>query len=102
MEFLEQRAGNSILVKDLATAANVSERTLRAAFNEYFGIGPIRYLLLWRLHQIHRALREADPDGTTVARLLAEHGVWEFGRFATRYRRLFGELPSKTLRSKKS
>jgi AraC family transcriptional regulator, ethanolamine operon transcriptional activator len=29
--------------------------------------------------------------------VLTRHGIWEFGRFAARYRRQFGELPSTTL-----
>jgi len=33
-----------------------------------------------------------------VTEILAGMGIWEFGRFAGRYRRHFGELPSETLR----
>lgn len=97
MEHLERQAEQPVFVHDLAVAAGVSERTVRAAFNQYFGIGPIRYLRLKRLHQIHRALQEADPATSVVTRVLAEHGEWDFGRFAARYRQLFGELPSETL-----
>jgi AraC-like DNA-binding protein len=102
MEHLEQQAGNAVTVSDLATTAEVSERTrtVRTAFNEYFGIGPIRYLRLKRLHQIHRALREADPETNAVSSVLVEHGEWDFGRFAAHYRRLFGELPAETLRQR--
>jgi AraC family ethanolamine operon transcriptional activator len=32
-----------------------------------------------------------------VAEVLVGHGIWEFGRFAGRYRAHFGELPSQTL-----
>jgi AraC family ethanolamine operon transcriptional activator len=98
MERLEQSADKPVTVSDLAAAADVSERTVRTAFKEYFGIGPIRYLVLRQLNQVHRALANADRDGTTVTQVLLDYGVWEFGRFASRYRRLFGELPSETLR----
>jgi hypothetical protein len=50
-----------------------------------------------QLNEIHHALRIADPEETSVSDLLVDHGVWEFSRFAARYRRLFGELPSQTL-----
>ena len=33
-----------------------------------------------------------------VTDILAAMGIWEFGRFAGRYRRHFGELPSETLK----
>lgn len=87
-----------VAVGELATAADVSERTLRKAFTEYFGVGPARYLQLRNLHQIYRKLRASEPDETTVSRVLMEHGAWEFGRVSGRYRQLFGELPSETLK----
>ncbi len=99
-EFVEECDGQHVLVADLVMATGVSERTLRQAFNESFGVGPTRYVQLRTLHQAKHALDAADRDETTVAAVLAQHGVWEFGRFATRYRRLFGELPSATLRRK--
>ncbi|HSN83709.1 MAG TPA: hypothetical protein VLS88_14090, partial [Polyangiales bacterium] len=44
------------------TVADVSERILREAFNEYFGVGPARYLQLRNLHRIYRTLRASEPD----------------------------------------
>ena len=99
---LEKREGKPVVVGDLAAAAGVSERTLQAAFNEYFGIGPVRYLQVRQLHQIHRALKSTDPRAKSVTNVLTDHGVWELGRFASRYRRLFGELPSQSMKSKAS
>ena len=37
-------------------------------------------------------------DETNVAEVANDLGVWDLGRFAARYRQLFGELPSNTLR----
>lgn len=93
---LEER--DHVTVGELATAADVSERTLRKAFNEYFGVGPVRYLQLRNLHRIYRTLRASEPDETSVSRVLMEHGEWEFGRVSGRYRQLFGERPSETLK----
>ncbi len=95
---LEERAGEPVLLEELAAAANVSERTLRTAFHQYFGVAPARYLQLRQLHQVYRALRAADAEALGVSDVLLQHGVWELGRFASRYRRLFGERPSETLR----
>jgi AraC-like DNA-binding protein len=85
----------------LAAAASVSERTLRTAFKEYFGVGPVHYLQLRHLHRVHRAIKAADPEEVSVSQILVGQGEWAFGRFASRYRRLFGELPSDTLRKKR-
>ena len=94
---IEEREHAHVSVADLVGATGVSERTLRDAFKESFGVGPKRYLQLRALHQVKRSLDLANPDEASVARVLAQHGEWEFSRFAARYRRLFGELPSETL-----
>jgi len=98
-KLLARRTGKIVRVNDLAAAAGVSERTLRAAFIEYFGTGPVHYLQLRQLHQVRHALQAADPEAASVSDVLTEHNVWEFGRFAARYRRLFGECPSESLQA---
>jgi AraC family ethanolamine operon transcriptional activator len=84
-------------VEDLVIATNVSERTLRSVFCEVFGMPPLRYLRLRRLHQARKSLRILSPSETTVAAIAAKYGFWDFGRFARDYRHVFGELPSQTL-----
>jgi AraC family ethanolamine operon transcriptional activator len=98
MDFVEQHDGDFLSVEQLATAAGVSERTLRDAFQQYFGAAPVRYLNLRTLHQVRRALKAADPSRATVTEIATQFGVWQFGRFARDYRSLFRELPSETLR----
>ncbi len=93
----EERDGKPVRVGELAVASGVSERTLRTAFNEYFGTGPVRYLHLRQLHLVKLALQAADPATESVAKVFVRHGEWEFGRFAARYHQLFGERPSETL-----
>ncbi len=83
---------------DLARHAGVNGRTLLRAFQETYGMPPKRYLVLRELHLIRRVLNAGAPDDAKVADVLARHGIWEFGRFAGRYRRHFGELPSTTLK----
>jgi AraC family ethanolamine operon transcriptional activator len=99
MDSIDGQGGEFVTVPDLASAAGVSERTLRAAFHEYFGIGPVQFLRLRTLNQVRAALRNSDPALTTVTEVATRFGVWELGRLARDYRLLFGELPSATLRS---
>jgi AraC family ethanolamine operon transcriptional activator len=98
MDFVDQHQGEYLSVEQLASAAGVAERTLRDAFQQYFGMAPVRYLNRRTLHQVRRALKAADPIVATVTQIATQFGVWELGRFARDYRFLFGELPSETLR----
>jgi len=83
---------------DLAHDVGVTSRTLLRAFQDAYGMPPKRYLMLRELHVVRRSLRDGGGEDETVADILTRHGIWEFGRFAGRYRQLFGELPSETLR----
>jgi AraC family ethanolamine operon transcriptional activator len=96
---LEEREGEHIQVSDLTARAGVSERTLETVFKEYLGITPTHYLQLRNLWRIRRALRTAEPGEKTVTDILVDNGEYEFGRFAARYRRMYGELPSQTLQA---
>lgn len=94
---LESHENLPLSPRELAQAADVSERTLRDVFQHYFRVSAGRYLQLRQLQQVHRALRNAEPGSVLVSEVMVQCGVWEFGRFAHRYREAFGELPSMTL-----
>ncbi|PNS09818.1 helix-turn-helix domain-containing protein [Solilutibacter silvestris] len=96
MNIIDQRIDEPIHVGDLCEAAQVSERTLHAAYSQCLGVSPHRYLMLHRLRAVHSAIRRARP-ADTVASICAKYGVWDFGRFSAQYRRVFGTLPSMTL-----
>jgi AraC family ethanolamine operon transcriptional activator len=83
-------------VSDLCEAAAVSERTLRNAFNEAYGMGPMRHLRIRRLNQVRRLLLNPQPVITSVTEAAMRFEFFDLGRFARDYRRLFGEKPSET------
>ena len=84
-------------VQDLVALSGISERTLQAAFNKYYGLSPTRYIQLRRLHQARKMLARVDDHEMTVSTVASSLGMWDLGRFAGRYRSVFGELPSVTL-----
>jgi AraC family ethanolamine operon transcriptional activator len=91
-------ATTSPTATEVARHAGVNGRMLLRTFQETFGVPPKRYLMLHELHRVRRVLNAGAPDHATMADVLVQHGIWEFGRFAGRYRRHFGELPSDTLK----
>ena len=97
MALIDADADKRTTVAELAARVGVTQRTLVRVFHDSLGMSPRQYLSLRLLHGVRRSLRQADPDGTTVSRVLVGHGIWEFGRFAVRYRRHFGETLSATL-----
>ena len=96
--FLSDNLGEPVKVAELSRMVGVSERTLRAAFHDVIGISPKRYAITQRLHAARQALCSANPETTTVTDVAMTFGFFELGRFAGRYRHIYGEVPSETLR----
>jgi AraC-like DNA-binding protein len=97
-EFLEMRREQPVYMTDICKAVGASERTLRAACQEQFGMSPTRYLWLRRMYLARRRLADRAVRPASVTEVAMANGFWELGRFSTEYRSLFGETPSMTLR----
>lgn len=87
-----------IRVRDLCRVTGVSERTLRYAFLERFGVSPKAYVQAIRLNHVRRVLRGAEPSSTKVSDVANRCGFWHMGQFAADYQKFFEELPSVTLK----
>jgi AraC family ethanolamine operon transcriptional activator len=95
-EFMRARLGDPVGVIDLCRELGASDRTLRFAFSERYGLGPIAYFNCLRLNAVRSRLK-ANPH-ITIADAAREFGFHHLGNFAADYRRLFGERPSETER----
>ena len=83
---------------DLEEITRVSDRRIRAAFNEVFGIPVSLFFRMRALHGAHRDLSRTDRRQTSVTDVALRWGFWHFGRFSGQYKQLFGQTPSETLR----
>jgi len=88
---------DAVSVSDVYKYSAVSWRTLDRAFKERFGVSPKQYIVAARLVGVRRALLAAPAD-TKITEVANDWGFWHLGRFASDYKRMFGELPSDTLR----
>ncbi len=98
LDRIDQNPAELPTVEQLASTLDVSERTLRTMFVEFFGMSPTKYLHVRGLNRVRQTLLLPGAGDVTIARVAARFGFWDFGRFARQYRQLFGELPSATLR----
>ena len=86
-------------ISEMCLVTHVSERRLRDAFTDLFGVPPIRYFRFRSLADARHILTDAGPPGRTVSGIASNLGFQNFGRFARHYEATYGELPSETLRN---
>jgi AraC family ethanolamine operon transcriptional activator len=89
-----------LTLRDLCTALDTKSRTLQMAFLEVYGISPMTYLKVQRLHGARQALKTANPKAVTILGVATQWGFWHMGYFSQDYKKLFGETPSQTLKDR--
>jgi len=98
--YITDHRDESVTVAEICRGTGIALRTLNRAFREHFGVGPKAYLIRQRLSDVRSELISA-PSGTVIADVANSQGFWHMGQFASDYRRVFGELPSETLASRR-
>ena len=96
-EVLAEHLSGPLQMPELCALVAVSDRTLRSCCTEFLGTSPAEYVLLRRLKEVHRVLRDATPKTENIAEIAHRFGFAEFGRFSETYQATFGEAPSTTL-----
>jgi AraC family ethanolamine operon transcriptional activator len=91
---LASRVGSPIYSGELARQIGVPVRTMHDAVQRYRGMSLHRYLRLWRLWHVRRALL---AGAESVKACALAFGFWHMGDFSKSYRLQFGETPSETL-----
>jgi AraC-like DNA-binding protein len=96
-EVLAEHLSQPLEMPELCVLVAVSDETLRLCCAEFLGMSPTQYVLLRRLKEVRRALRDGDLNTVSVAEIAHRFGFAELERFAKSYRATFGETPSVTL-----
>jgi AraC-like DNA-binding protein len=96
-DWVAGKAPEPIRISDICGQLGLSRRSLERAFRETLDMGPAQYLMARRLSAARLMLAKADPQAVSVTDVAIDQGFWELGRFAVRYRQMFGEKPSETL-----
>ncbi len=96
--YIAESGVDVITISELCSEVDVSERTLEYAFRERYNMTPKNYTLIHRLNNVRKQLRKAEPVNGIISEIAQQYGFWHMGQFSADYKKLFAELPSKTLK----
>jgi AraC-like DNA-binding protein len=94
-KWIEANLARSITLDTLADQFGVTGRWLQRCFSERWGQTPMEFVTSRRLAVARAKLASKGAPSVTSAAL--QSGFSHLGRFASHYRRLYGESPSATL-----
>jgi AraC family ethanolamine operon transcriptional activator len=98
VEFVNVHRDSPLSLTDLCNVGQVSENTLINTFKRGLGMTPMAYVKALRLYNVYRELWRKKTSDIRVSDVANAWGFWHMGQFAADYCKLFGELPSETLR----
>jgi transcriptional regulator GlxA family with amidase domain len=95
-EFMWENVGEPLTLDYICTGVNCNARTLIYAFKEKFGVGPMTYFKVRRLHAVREKLQTSMQRNVRIFDIAAEYGFWHEGHFSADYKAMFGMTPSQT------
>lgn len=95
-DVMHGHADDPLSILDVCKQVGVSRRKLNYCFQDVLGTTPLAYMRAIRLNGVRREMLACTREDK-VSEIAGKWGFWHFGRFATDYKRHFGELPSRTL-----
>jgi AraC-like DNA-binding protein len=100
LAYIEAHVRDDLSVEELAQIGNVSVRTVYNLFAKYFNVTPKLFIKQSKLKSLREELRH-NSGIRNVTEVALDYGFTHLGRFSSDYRKMFGELPSETLRQKR-
>jgi AraC family ethanolamine operon transcriptional activator len=97
-EYVLEHPGEIISIPRLCRHFHVSRRTLQYCFEDVVGVSPLSYLRTIRLNEVRRELFFGGRYGQ-VTEVAMSWGFRHLSQFSIDYQKLFGVLPSQTVRS---
>ena len=99
LDYVNSTPSDEITAVGLCTLADCSQRWLEQSFKTRFGVTPKAYVKCLRLARLRQDLfRATNPENKTIIELASAYGFWHMGQLAADYRKVYGELPSDTMK----
>jgi AraC-like DNA-binding protein len=92
------RSGMDIRLERVLEYYGGPKRTFYYNFKRYTGCSPNQYIKNLKLAHVQKLLKVSRPDFSEVRSIAYQFGFRHLGQFSSDYKRLFGEVPSDTLR----
>jgi len=97
--YINSHLHQNISMAEICSSLKSSERNLRYVFRYMTGLSPKRYIRALKLNLVRKELLKNDQQ-SQISFIASKWGFIHSGQFAADYRKLFGELPSETLKSR--
>jgi AraC family ethanolamine operon transcriptional activator len=97
INFVAERRDEIPSIDDICRQTFTSRRTLQNCFERITGESPAFFLKAQRLNAVRREILRGNRN-TRIGDVAANWGFWHLSQFSSDYKRLFGEVPSETLR----
>ena len=101
-EYIDANIDSTLQIGLMCTELETTFKALERSFLRLYGVTPKRYVDLARLAKARRDLIASRGSECTIADVATGCGIHHLGRFAQRYKALYGELPSETLQTVQS
>ncbi|MDN3641296.1 helix-turn-helix domain-containing protein [Lutimonas halocynthiae] len=97
IDYIHSDITNVTSLHQICERTNIPERTIRRLIRKKYDMSPKKYLTALRLNEVRKMLK-MDKEKSTLIKISSEYNFWHMGQFSRDYKKLFGELPSETLR----
>lgn len=86
-------------ISDIALEVNLSERHMLRLFKDTFGISPKTYLQKLRLNAVRKEFLSSEKkERYSISDIAFKYNFFHMGHFSAEYKKMFGELPSSTIK----
>ncbi|MCB1756801.1 MAG: AraC family transcriptional regulator [Gammaproteobacteria bacterium] len=99
LKYIHENIKKDIEIAELAAISNKSVRSIYNLFSKSLSTTPKIYIKNLKLQKLRNEILEGEARNVTEAAF--EYGFTHLGHFSSDYRKLFGELPSQTLHSRR-
>ena len=97
IDYIQAHLDESITLDKLITIGGVPGRSLFSHFRRFTGRSPLQYVTEQRLVKARQDLLDKENE-SSVTQVAARWGFNQLGRFSGYYKKMYGELPSETLK----